>query len=64
MKLFCVSSEMSSVFKEGKEYAAEFADGGCRVFSEYGSVFFASYNEDTGYLEVGSYNGNDLVELE
>lgn len=32
MKLFCVSSEMSSVFKEGKEYTAEFAEGLCRVF--------------------------------
>lgn len=64
MKLFCVSSEMSSVFKEGKEYTAEFAEGGCRVFSEHGSVFFASYNDETGYFEIGSYNGNDLVEFE
>lgn len=32
MKLFCVSSEMSSVFKEGKEYTAEFAGGGFCVF--------------------------------
>ena len=64
MKLFCVSSEMSSVFKEGKEYTAEFAGVGFRVFSEYGSVFFAGYNDETGYFEIGSNNGNDLVEFE
>lgn len=64
MRLFCVSSEMTSVFTEGIEYYAEYTGGGCNVFSRYGSVFYAEYNDDTGYFEIGSDNGNDLVEFE
>lgn len=64
MKLFCVSSEMLSVFTEGIEYFAEYTGGGCNVRSRYDSVFYAKYNDETGYFEIGSYGGNDLVEFE
>lgn len=64
MKLFCVSSEMSSVFTEGIEYSAEYTGGGCNVYCRYDSVFYAKYNDETGYFEIGSYDGNDLVEFE
>lgn len=64
MKIYCVSSEMQSVFTEGMEYSAEYNGGGCNVRSRYGSVFYARFNDETGYFEIGSNNGNDLVEFE
>ena len=64
MKIYCVSSKMPQVFTEGIEYSAEYTGGGCNVRSRYDSVFYARFNDETGYFEVGSDNGNDLVEFE